>query len=174
MSAETLAPPTVTGWRRFHSELRRAAMAATRGGTPLSLLILELAGLPRIRQRHGAAAAGALVHALARLLEAEVGVPGALARYADDRLCIILPCTDLTGAVARAERIGRILTLEGADAAGKIDLELGPAIGIAQYADDEALGHLIERALQALARARAEGRLAEAAVGLGRRRSGGQ
>jgi GGDEF domain-containing protein len=164
MGAEMPAAPTVTGWRGFHSELRRAALAATADGTPLSLLILELAGLPRIRQCHGVAAAAALVRALAGLLEAELGVPGALARYAEDRLCIILPGTDLAAAHARAERIGRILTFERGGAGGEIGLDLMPAIGIAQFADDEALGHLIERALAALARARAEGKLAEAGV----------
>jgi diguanylate cyclase (GGDEF)-like protein len=165
------AAPKVTGWRGFHSELRSAAMAATRSGAPLALLVLELAGLPRIRRRHGAAAAGALVRALAGLLEAELGVPGALARYADDRLCIILPDTGLAAALARAERIGRILTLEQRSAAGALELDLLPAIGIAQFADDEALGHLIERALGALARARAEGRLAAVAP-TGARRTG--
>jgi diguanylate cyclase (GGDEF)-like protein len=168
-----LAAPTVTGWRGFHSELRRAAMAATESGAPLALLILELAGLPRIRARHGPTAAGALVRALAGLLEAELGAPGALARYADDRLCIILPRTDLAAALARAERIGRILTLERAGADARIDLDLEPALGVAQFADDEALGQLIERALQALARARAAGRLAEAATGRSRRRPSG-
>jgi diguanylate cyclase (GGDEF)-like protein len=168
-----LAAPTVTGWRGFHSELRREAMTATQSGAPLALLILELAGLPRIRARHGAAAAGALVRAVAGLLEAELGAPGALARYADDRLCIILPGTDLAAALARAQRIGRILTLERAAAGARPDLDLAPALGVAQFADAEALGHLLERALPAHARARAAGRLAEAATGRSRRRLSG-
>ena len=76
MSAGPQAPPPVIGWRGFHSELRRAAMAATRTGRPLALLILELAGLPAIRQGHGAAVAGGLVRALVGLLEAELGAGG--------------------------------------------------------------------------------------------------
>jgi diguanylate cyclase (GGDEF)-like protein len=157
LSAGPQAPPPVIGWHGFHSELRRAAMAATRTGMPLSLLILELAGLPRIRQTHGAAVAGGLVRALVRLLEAELGAEVALAPYTEDRLGIVLAGTGQGEALARAQRIGRILKLARRPAAETPALDLLPAIGIAQFADDEALGHLIERALEALRRARAEG-----------------
>jgi GGDEF domain-containing protein len=163
MSAGAQALPPVIGWRGFHSELRRAAMAATRTGLPLSLMILELAGLPRIRQSHGAAVAGGLVRALLGLLEAEFGGKVALARYTEDRLGIILPGAGLAEAQPRAERIGRILKLARSDA-GAPDLDLLPAIGVAQFADDEALGHLIERALEGLGQARAKGMLALAAA----------
>jgi len=164
MSAGRQAPPPVIGWRGFHSELRRAAMAATRTGMPLSLLILELAGLPQIRASHGAAVAGGLVRALMGLLEAELGAEVALARYTEDRLCVIMPGTDRGAALARAERIGAVLRLTRSLGTGEPALDLLPAIGIAQFADDEALGHLIERALEALRRAKAEGALAAVAA----------
>jgi len=164
MSAGPQAPPPVIGWRGFHRELRRAAIAATRTGIPLSLLILELAGLPQIRQSHGAAVASGLLRALVGLLEAELGAEVALARYTEDRLGIILPGAGLDEALARAERIGRILKLARSRGAGALDLDLRPAIGLAQFADDEALGHLIERALEALGRATAAGPLAVVAA----------
>ena len=50
----------------------------------------------------------------------------------------------------RAERIGRRLCADGGASARS-------AIGVAQFRDDEALGHLIERAEDALDRARADG-----------------
>jgi hypothetical protein len=56
---------------------------------------------------------------------------------------------------ARAERLAGLLA--------------APAIGVAQFDEEEALGHLILRALEALARARAEGR---PAVALARRKAG--
>jgi diguanylate cyclase (GGDEF)-like protein len=155
MSAVSQVIPPVIGWRGFHSELRAAAIAATRAGTPLSLLILELAGLPEIRRCHGAAVAGGLVRALVGLLEAELGAAVALARYTEDRVCIIMPGIDLAAALARAERIGDLLRPARSLGAAAAALDLRPAIGIAQFADDEALGHLIERALEALAQARA-------------------
>ena len=171
MSAGPQALPPVIGWRGFHSELRRAAIAATRSELPLSLLILELAGLPRIRESHGAAVAGGLVRALVRLLEAELGAEVALARYTEDRLGIVLAGTGHGEALARAQRIGRILKLARGPAAEMRVLDLLPAIGIAQFADDEALGHLIERALEALRRARAEGTLAVVAAPARHRRA---
>ena len=168
MNAGLQAPPPVIGWRGFHSELRRAALAATRTGQPLALLILELTGLPQIRQSHGAAAAGGLVRAFVSLLEAELGEEVALARYAEDRLAIILPRAG-GDALARAERIGRILKL-ARGGAGTRELEPLPTIGIAEFADDEALGHLIERALDALGRAKAAGTLAVVAAPARQRR----
>jgi diguanylate cyclase (GGDEF)-like protein len=171
VSAGPQAPPPVIGWRGFHSELRRAAMAATRTGMPLSLLVLELAGLPRIRQSHGAAVARGLVRALVGLLEAELGAEIALARYTEDRLCVIMPGTERTAALARAKRIGAILRLTRSLGTGEPALDLLPAIGIAEFTDDEALGHLIERALEALGRARAEGTLAVAAAPARHRRA---
>ena len=171
MRAGPQAPPPVIGWRGFHSELRRAALAATRSGTPLALLVLELAGLPRICQSHGAAVADGLVRALVGLLEAELGAEVALARYSGDRLCVVMPGTDRAAALARAERIGAILRLAPGLGSGAPVLDLMPAIGIAQFADDEALGHLIERALEALGRARAEGALAVVAAPARHRRA---
>lgn len=171
MSAGPQAPSPVIGWRGFHSELRRAAMAATRTGMPLSLLIVELAGLPRIRKSHGAAVAGGLVRALVGLLEAELGAEVALARYTEDRLCVIMPGTEHAAARARAERIGAILRLTRSLGTGAPALDLLPAIGIAEFAEDEALGHLIERALEALGRARAEGTLVALAAPARHRRA---
>jgi PleD family two-component response regulator len=145
----------VTDWRGFHTELRGAALAATQSGAPLSLLMLEPGGLCRSAHQGGAELAAEWIGVLADLIRSTVGGRGALARYAEERLAVIMRETDLSGAIAGAERIGQSLTVPGSATGG----ELGgsaPAIGVAQYHDDESLGDLIQRAAEALGRARAE------------------
>ena len=152
--------PLLMDWRGFHSELQRAAVAATQTGTPLSLLMLELVGSGRSEERRGAELAAAPISALAGLVEAAVGERGSLARYAAERLAIILIDSDLDEAVGRAEGIARRLSTQRRGAAGNADPESSPAIGIAQFRDDESLGHLIQRTADALSRARIERGLA--------------
>ena len=140
----------INDWRGFHDALRRAALAATQSGTPLSLLLLEPAGAGG-----GGApldAARSRMETLAGVIAAEAGVGSALARYAEARLAVIMLETCLGDAIMRAERIGSLC-------AGAPDAPARPAIGVAQFRDDEALGHLIERAEDALDRARSDGAL---------------
>jgi GGDEF domain-containing protein len=143
----------VTDWRGFHTELRRAAVAATQTGAPLSLLMLQLAGLAGVAQQGGTVAMADRMRALAGLIRGAVGERSALAHYAEARLALIMTESDLSDAVAGAERIAQSLACPSSGAAGKIGLQV-PAIGIAQFHDDESLGDLIQRAAGALGRAK--------------------
>jgi GGDEF domain-containing protein len=145
----------VTDWRGFHSELRGAALVATQTGAPLSLLMLEPGGCCRSALQGGAELAAEWMGGLAGLVRSAVGGRGALARYAEERLAVIMRETDLRGAIAGAERIGQSLTLPGSATGGEFGCS-APAIGVAQYHDDESLGDLIQRAAEALGRAKAE------------------
>jgi GGDEF domain-containing protein len=158
----------VIDWRGFHTELRGAAVAATQTGAPLSLLMLELAGLTRIAGQASANVVAERLGALADLIRRAVGGQGALAHYAEERLAVIMKETDLCAAIAGAERIGQSLASPGGDT-GEVALRV-PAIGIAQFHDDESLGDLIQRAADALGRAKAERSLV-AVAGRGAHRS---
>jgi diguanylate cyclase (GGDEF)-like protein len=142
-------------WRGFHSELQRAAIAATQTGAPLSLLMLEPVEAIRDDQPHGAEVVAAAVVGLAGAVRAAVGQRGVLARYSEGRLAVILIDTDLGEAVGRAERIAHQVSLPSCRAAGALDLETSAAIGIAQFQDDESLGQLIQWTAEALEQARA-------------------
>jgi PleD family two-component response regulator len=148
------ASDPVTDWRGFHAELRGAALAATQTGAPLSLLMLEPGGLCR-SARQGGDVAAEWIGVLADLITSALGQRGALARYAEERLAVIMRETDLCGAIVEAERIGQSLASPGVGAGGEAGLPV-PAIGVAQFHDDESLGDLIQRAADALGRAKAE------------------
>ncbi|MGH6898161.1 MAG: diguanylate cyclase domain-containing protein [Geminicoccaceae bacterium] len=141
-------------WRGFHTELQKAAIAATQTGAPLSLLMLELVGSGRNGEPRGAEITALLTAGLAGRVKAAVGARACLARYAEARLAVILIDTDLDAAIGHAEGIARRLCAHRGGAARGVGPELSPAIGIAQFRDDESLGHLIQRTAAALGRAR--------------------
>ena len=139
-------------WRGFHTELQRAAVAATQTGAPLSLLMLEFVSSARTSEPGGCAIGAKLSDRLTGLVKAAIGARGCLARYAEGRLAAILIDTDLDGAIGRAEQIARRLGAQRRSPGA----ELSAAIGIAQFRDDESLGHLIQRTAAALGRARSD------------------
>jgi hypothetical protein len=145
----TGSAPRLMDWRGFHSELQRAAVAATQTTAPLSLLMVELAG-------PGSEIATAPMAALARIIEATVGERALLARYSEGRIAVILVGADLGEAIERAERIKHQLALPRHAVGGR---EAWAAIGVAQFQDDESLGHLIQRTAGALGQARTDRRL---------------
>lgn len=147
-------PSPLIDWRGFHTQLQRAAITATETGAPLSLLMLEQMASDQVKQSCGSEVAAAAMGALAGAFRAAVGERGLLARYSDGRLAAILIDTDLGEAVGRAERIARQVSSPRCGAAGRVDLEATTAIGVAQFQDDESLGHLIQRTAEALKRAR--------------------
>jgi hypothetical protein len=145
--------PPVTDWRGFHDTLRRAAIAATQSGAPLSLLMLEPGASARDEPVADTEMADGRIDTLAGKIAAEVGEGSALARYAEQRMAVIMLETGLAEAVVHAERIGQSLC------SGEADEVVRPAIGVAQFHDDESLGHLIERVADALGRARSDHKL---------------
>jgi hypothetical protein len=138
-------PAPVADWRGFHVALRHAALDATQNGAPLSLLMLEPVGPARPRQPSGADPA--VRDRLAGTIAAGLGAGCILAFYAEQRIAIIMMDTDLGTALSRAERIGHSVSSDGCDGSTC-------GIGVAQFRDDESLGQLIERAVEALERAR--------------------
>ncbi|HSA80123.1 MAG TPA: diguanylate cyclase [Geminicoccaceae bacterium] len=157
-------------WRDFHSELQRAAIAATQTGAPLSLLMLERVESNQIDQPCGSEVAASTVAALAAAVRAAVGERGVLARYSEGRLAVILIDTDLGEAVGRAERIADQVLSPSCRASDTVDLEMTAAIGIAQFQDDESLGQLIQWTAEALKQARTHRGLAMVADHTARQR----
>jgi len=169
-SAASLAEPagaaTMADWYGFHVALRRAALAATQSGAPLSLLMLDLPSAGADEPADDRAPARGSIEALADVVAAALDHDDALARYGEQRLAVILMGLDLSKAIREAERIGsNIAPVDAAPPAG------GAVIGVAQFRDDESLGHLIERVTEAVGRARSDGRQVAVAEHRLRRRS---
>ncbi len=148
--AERAGEAVMVDWHGFHVALRRAALAATQSGAPLSLLMLDLAA-GHDRPASERAPVMRPIEALAGVVASELDHTNALARYGEQRLAVILTGVDLGQAIAEADRIGRSIAAGDSPPGGAV-------IGVAQFRDDESLGHLIERVTDALGRARSDGR----------------
>ena len=161
-------PSRLMDWRGFHTELQRAAITATQTGAPLSLLMLEGQESDRIAEPRGAEGAEAPMGTLAGVVRAAVGERGLLARYSEGRLAVILIDADL----GDAERIAHQVSSPRCGAPNGFGLERRAAIGIAQFQDDESLGHLIQRTAEALDRAKTHRGVAVIAAHAARKRPG--
>ena len=87
--------------RRLHGEIRRSR----RYREPLSLLFLDLDGLKVINDRHGHRAGSEALREVATVIRRELRETDAGARWGGDEFTILAPNTEVSAAVAFAERI---------------------------------------------------------------------
>jgi diguanylate cyclase (GGDEF)-like protein len=148
---------------RADQEVKRAR----RYNAPLSLVICDIDGFRALGERYGRARAAAALAEVARLLIGRAGgVQGSsrlrdtdvVARYGADALAILLPTTPREGALVVAERIRIAVAQHAFEALGDGTIRLTVSLGVASFPLDAASrGELLERADQALYRAKMHG-----------------
>lgn len=90
----------------FHQEMEREHRSALRHGTTLCVVALEISDLPDINESAGHRAGDAYVAAVARVIAQSLQRPGDLAgRITGSRLGIVLPYTDIDGALEVLQRV---------------------------------------------------------------------
>lgn len=144
--------------QRLSQECRRAA----RDGAPLSLLLADLDHFKAFNDRYGHVAGDQCLQAVAEVFRQCAKRPGDLAaRYGGEELALVLPNTDLEGALAIAAQLLAGLRALGlphaASPLGQVSASIGVASVQGQPAEDGEQG-LIEAADAALYRAKTAGR----------------
>lgn len=92
--------------RRFDEVLAHELRHARLAGTPTALLLLDVDYFKKFNDRYGHPAGDACLREVARVLAAQVNRNRDLpARYGGEEFAVILPDTELTGAMAVAERL---------------------------------------------------------------------
>lgn len=92
--------------RRFDEMLDHEWRRAQRGKTPLALILIDIDFFKKYNDHYGHPAGDACLHSVGSILAAKLNRNGDLpARYGGEEFAIILPHTDLDGALAVAERI---------------------------------------------------------------------
>lgn len=92
--------------RRFDDVLEHELARAMRDGTPLALILLDVDHFKKFNDHYGHPAGDACLQEVGRILAGQVNRNRDLAaRYGGEEFAVILPDTDLAGAMAVAERL---------------------------------------------------------------------
>jgi diguanylate cyclase len=146
--------------RAFDELLRKGADDAEKNRTPMSLLMLDIDHFKSLNDTHGHQLGDEVLRLVARCLTDCTKGRDTASRYGGEEFAIILPETDIEGALAVAEQVRetvnskRIVRKSTGESLGAVSLSGGAA----QYMDGESLEELIERADPGLYKAKNEGR----------------
>jgi diguanylate cyclase (GGDEF)-like protein/PAS domain S-box-containing protein len=148
--------------RRFDAALAREWQRAQRERQPLALIMLDIDFFKAYNDIYGHQAGDEGLKAVAACLRKQVRRAGDLvARYGGEEFVVILPNTDLAGAREVAESMHRTvadmqLRHEGAPNGEHLSISAGVAVAVPQ--PDQTAAGLLEKADQALYRAKRSGR----------------
>ena len=140
-------------YRHFFAELDRELGAAKEGGTPLSLLMIDIDRFKPFNDRFGHLVGDAVLHEVARLIESSCD-PAAghlVARYGGEEFAVIMPRTDAEGAFRKAEEIRRAVREHRFPTPTGQIAHVTVSIGLATYPEDFAGADVSARDLIALA-----------------------
>jgi diguanylate cyclase (GGDEF)-like protein len=137
--------------RRLEEEIDRAS----RAGSPLSCLLIDLDDFKRVNDEHGHQAGDEVLRHVVQALVGEFRAFDRVARYGGDEFVVILPNAELRSAAAAANR-----ALEQMRAAPSVGEEVGiPAsIGVAEWHAPMGVEELLQACDQALLRSKREGK----------------
>jgi diguanylate cyclase (GGDEF)-like protein len=134
--------------RRLDEEIGRA----TRAGSPLACMLIDLDDFKLVNDQHGHQAGDAVLREVVQALVGEFRAFDRVARYGGDEFVVILPNADLRSAAAAASRaLERMRTVEG-------ELGISASIGVAEWHAPMSTNELLEACDQALLRSKREGK----------------
>jgi diguanylate cyclase (GGDEF)-like protein len=137
----------------FAAVATRAITEAQRLGQPLSVLMLDLDHLKRINDDHGHGAGDEALRRFAALCREQLRAEDVLGRLGGDEFAACLPGATLEVAEARARMLLTSLGL-----ASTPTLPLAASIGLATLVDGDTYASLLQRADDALIKAKRDGR----------------
>jgi len=149
--------------RLFEATLEREVARARRAGTPFALILTDVDFFKKYNDRYGHVAGDECLRQVARAIACGARRPTDLAaRYGGEEFALILPDTDLEGAMAVAELIREAvcgLQVAHADSPfGRVTLSLGVAAGYPAGEPEQALDVWVQAADALLYEAKSAGR----------------
>jgi diguanylate cyclase len=141
----------------FFDDLIRRLGQWRRGGSPLSLLLLQVDGFDRISSEQGTGGAEVVLRVAAQLVNAAMRDMDHVARLGDDTFALITPGAQLTQAIAIAER------LRAACERCRLPRKAGVSwftisVGVVEASEGDDMRLILERARKALLAAANQGR----------------
>jgi diguanylate cyclase (GGDEF)-like protein len=145
VEATRIEPKTgLYNMRHFQSVLSQELQRASRFDRPLAVLMVDVDHLREINTTRGHLAGDRALKSVAMALQAATREYDVAARFGGDEFCVVLPETDLEGALVVAERIRSHVETLGSDP--KVTVSVGVASHVAGETTPEALIALADRA----------------------------
>ena len=133
--------------RAFHDRLREEVMRASTDHDTVALVMLDLDDFKKVNDVYGHGVGDQLLRQVADVLRATVRSSDVVSRIGGEEFAIIVPSGDLRSCVGLAERIGTELGALEAEAAGRLTVSTGVAIGPEHAANPRELVACAEAAM---------------------------
>lgn len=143
--------------RAFFERTDSARMLASRQRHPISLMMLDLDHFKRINDRYGHAAGDEALRVFAGAAQQVLRDPDIMGRLGGEEFAVVLPGTDLAGAVQAAERL-RLAVSASLLPLCDVDYTMSVSIGVVAIDPDEHINAALARADHALYVAKSAGR----------------
>jgi two-component system cell cycle response regulator len=141
--------------RRLHEEIERA----TRYGSPLSLLLLDVDHFKRVNDTYGHLVGDTVLASLAEIIRGTFRRTDVAARYGGEEFCALLTQTDLAGTEQVAERLRQGFAARAVELQDGTRLSVTCSAGVAEFGKDGIDGGTLLKVADArLYRAKGAGR----------------
>jgi diguanylate cyclase (GGDEF)-like protein/PAS domain S-box-containing protein len=150
--------------RHFVEVAQRERERSRRSGAALSLCMLDADHFKNVNDHYGHVAGDHVLTALARAVTSVLRKSDVLGRLGGEEFAVLLPDTDLTGAMTVAERMraaveaARVPGGEPNEQGERTDIRVTVSLGVAELRGDEPFDSLLKRADRALYAAKDLGR----------------
>lgn len=143
-------------WNRVHfdGEMQRALERLRRHEAPSTLLLFDLDHFKRINDEHGHVAGDEILRAVTRTVREKLRITDIFARWGGEEFALLLPDTAETHAHRLAERIREHVAALPLPPAGHVTI----SCGLTELRADDAHDAVVQRADEALYRAKRSGR----------------
>jgi diguanylate cyclase (GGDEF)-like protein len=140
------------------AEVEQEILRAARSGRPFALLMFDLDGLKAANDRFGHASGDMLLRAVADTLRGDIRITDVAGRYGGDEFVVLLPETDLGGAMLVADKLRIDVSRLALPYDGQV-IRTSASIGVVSYPDDgRASSELMRRVDLAMYEAKRRGR----------------
>jgi diguanylate cyclase (GGDEF)-like protein len=135
-AAETDLVTGVYSHRHLQDRVRQEVARASRGRSPLSVLMVDLDDFKRINDEHGHLAGDRVLRAIAGALRAAVRTSDVVARYGGDEFVVLMPDTDEVEARAVADRAEAAVAELGHSMGDGSTVHVSCSVGLALHPRD--------------------------------------